>query len=281
MPVLEVGGHAIGHRVEGPESAPLVLFSHCSLGHAGLWKGVMAELCDAWRCVAVDLPGHGASDRGDESIWLQDQAVADNAALAAHYGDGRAHLVGLSIGGAIMTRTAVRRPGVARSLALIEPILMQLIVDARPEMSDGNHAVMKDCYAACAEGRYRDGARAFMEGWGQPGQFDRFPEAAKESVGRAMRWIYEDFPIAHGWVEGQITREEIAAIAVPTLLMQGELTQPSAKAVNEEVMKLLPRSGFAEIAGGGHLSPVEKPKEVAAVLRRFLEEAEAGAAVSG
>ena len=281
MPVVEVDGHKIGCRVEGPSDAPLVIFAHCSLGHAGLWKGVMSELSDAWLCVAADLPGHGGSDRGDETIWLQDQAGADVAALAAHYGDGRAHLVGLSIGGAVVTRAVVRRPGLARSLAVIEPILMQLTHDDQSVEAAQDDADMEPCRAACRDGRYSDGARAFMETWGQPGQFDRFPEDTQAAIGRAMRWIYEDFPLAHGWAEGQITGADIAAaVTIPAIIMQGELTRPSAKEVNEALRLLLPNAGFAEIAGGGHLSPVEKPKEVAAVLRRFLEDAEAGAQVS-
>ena len=138
MPVFEADGHCIGYHEAGPPDAPLVLFAHCSLGHGGLWKGVMSELADKWRCVATDLPGHGRSDRGDESISLQDQAGADIATLADAFADGRAHLVGLSIGGAVMARAAVRRPGLAKSLALLEPILMHLLSDDHAARAEEN-----------------------------------------------------------------------------------------------------------------------------------------------
>ncbi|MEL6794303.1 MAG: alpha/beta fold hydrolase, partial [Pseudomonadota bacterium] len=127
MPIFEVGDHRIGYHEAGPQDAPLVVFAHCSLGHGGLWKGVMAALADEWRCIAVDMPGHGQSNRGDTSISLQDQAARDVASVAERFADGRAHLVGLSLGGAIMARAAIRIPGLARSLALLEPILMHLL----------------------------------------------------------------------------------------------------------------------------------------------------------
>lgn len=273
MAVHLENGHAIGYREAGAHGAPLVLFAHCSLGHSGLWKGVLAELEHDFHCIAADLPGHGQSDRGDETISLQDQAAHDLGALAAHFGDGTAHIVGLSIGGAIAGRAAVRLPGLARSLTMIEPIYMQLLTDRDPAEAEENHRVMAPCYAACKAGRYREGAKAFMEGWGQPGQFDKFPEAAKEAVATAMKWIAKDFPLAHAWVDGQISRADLAGVRVPTLLMQGETTQASAKAVVAEVRALIPHAGFAEIAGRGHLSPVEDPEAVAAALRPFLKAA--------
>ena len=275
MPVLEGAGHRIGYHQAGPEDAPLVIFAHCSLGHGGLWKGVMKALADEWRCIATDLPGHGQSDRGDESIWLQDQAVNDVEAVASHFADGSAHLVGLSIGGAIMGRAAAKKPGLARSLAMLEPIYMQLLEKDRPDMAEANQRSMAGCMEACGEGRWRDGAKAFMESWGQPGQFEKFPEQAKAAVGEAMKWIYRDFPMAHSEVDGQVSREDLAAIPAPVILMQGERTHDSAKAVVTEVAKTIRQSSVVELAGAGHLSPVDDPMQVAEHLREFLREAQA------
>ncbi|MEO0362684.1 MAG: alpha/beta fold hydrolase, partial [Pseudomonadota bacterium] len=176
MPIVETGGRRIGYAETG--QGPLVLFAHCSLGQAGLWKGVMAALAPRWRCVALDLPGHGRTDRGDEELSLQDEALADLAHFARLMGNGRAHLVGLSLGGAIVGRAAARRPAMARSVTMIEPIMMHLLKDSPQDMTAENDAIMGPVVAACREGRYEDGARAFMDGWGQPGQFERFPPEA-------------------------------------------------------------------------------------------------------
>ncbi|MEM7524154.1 MAG: alpha/beta hydrolase, partial [Pseudomonadota bacterium] len=270
------GGHAVGYAEAG--EGPLVIFAHCSLGHSGLWKGVMSALAPEWRCVALDLPGHGKSDRGDQSISLQDQASDDVAAAAARFGDGAAHVVGLSLGGAVMARTAARRPNVARSATLIEPIMMQLLSDdpsyTRPEGDD----VMRPVVLACRDERYEDAAAAFMDGWGQAGQFAKMPADAQASIGRAMRWVYEDFGMAHDWIPGQVSREEIAAIACPVRLMQGETTRPSAKSVVKSVAALIPGAEAREIANAGHLSPVTHPRQVAEEIAAFLAQTEAAQA---
>ena len=84
-----------------------------------------------------------------------------------------------------------------------------------------------------------------------------------------------------GWPEGQIGREALAAIAAPVMLMQGERTQGSAKAILDELQGLLPAARREEIAGAGHLSPVDDPEAVAARLAAFFAAAEAGAAGKG
>lgn len=278
MPVLEDGDHRIGYADTGPVAEPgaatPVLFAHCSLGHSGLWKAVTRALAPRWRCIAFDLPGHGASDRGDRAISLQDQAVRDAALLAERFGGGRAHLVGLSLGGAIMGRAAARRSGLALSVVMIEPIMMHLLKDSPQDMTADNDGIMGPVIAACRTGRYADGARAFMEGWGQPGQFDAMSGQAQAAVAAAMRWVFEDFGMAHSWVDGQLTRAEIAAIAAPVRLMQGETTQPSAKAVVDAVAGLIDGAAVTEIAGAGHLSPVERPDVVAQEIAAFLTEVE-------
>ena len=88
MPQFEDQGLKIGYLEMGPEDAPLALFAHCSLAFSGLWKGVMSRLSDRWRCVALDMPGHGASDRGDRDLSLQMQAVRYVEAAAARWGGG-------------------------------------------------------------------------------------------------------------------------------------------------------------------------------------------------
>ncbi len=278
---IEVGGHAVGLLEAGPADAPRALFAHCSLAFAGLWKGVMKRLAGRWRCISVDMPAHGASARGDEALSLQLQAVRYVIGAAEEAGGGPAHLVGLSLGGAVMGRVAAARPDLARSLTLIEPVYFHLLTEAGRGEDEENARAMAPVYRACAEGRYHDGARAFMEAWGQPGQFDRMPEPAREAVAFALSHLSKDFEMVSGWPDGQIGREALAAIAAPVMLMQGERTQGSAKAILDELQGLLPSARREEIAGAGHLSPVDDPEAVAARLAAFFEAAEAGAAGKG
>ncbi len=75
---------------------------------------------------AVDLPGFGFSPPppdGDYSISGYARTVAR---LIERRGRGRVHLFGNSLGGAVCTRVAARRPDLVRTLTLISPALPDL-----------------------------------------------------------------------------------------------------------------------------------------------------------
>ncbi|MGB0410449.1 MAG: alpha/beta fold hydrolase [Pikeienuella sp.] len=274
MSEVKIGGHTVRYIEEG--SGPLALFAHCSLAHSGLWRPVMEALSDRWHCVAIDMPAHGGSDRGSEDISLQFQAAAYVEGVAETFGGGPAHLVGLSLGGAVVGRVADRSPHLARSLTMLEPIFFHVIADRDPQAIAENNKVMNPVVKACLDGRFHDGARLFMEGWGQPGQFERLPERARDSIARSLSYLYPDFELVGTWPKGQITRDGFGSMTMPTLLLEGARTRDAAKRVQRELATLIPNAVREDIADAGHLSPVDQPQAVAARLRRFWESIEAG-----
>lgn len=92
------------------------LFVH-GLGTSGaLWRQVIEDLSDTSRCIAVDLPAHGASPaRRDMSVPALAEALAD---LCDTLGLGQVDLVGNDTGGAIAQIFAARHPGQIRTLTL-------------------------------------------------------------------------------------------------------------------------------------------------------------------
>jgi pimeloyl-ACP methyl ester carboxylesterase len=97
-------------------AGPAALFVH-GVGTSGaLWRQVIEDLSDTSRCVAADLPAHGASPaRQDMSVTALADALAD---LCDSLGLGQADVVGNDTGGAIAQVFAARHPGKLRSLTL-------------------------------------------------------------------------------------------------------------------------------------------------------------------
>jgi pimeloyl-ACP methyl ester carboxylesterase len=97
---------------------PAALFVH-GLGKSGvLWRQVIAELSGTSRCIAADLPAHGASPaRRDMSVAALAEALAD---LCDSLGLGQVDLVGNDTGGAVAQILAARHPGKIRSLTLTD-----------------------------------------------------------------------------------------------------------------------------------------------------------------
>jgi pimeloyl-ACP methyl ester carboxylesterase len=95
---------------------PAALFVH-GVGTSGaLWRRVIEDLSDTSRCIAADLPAHGASPaRQDMSVTALADALAD---LCDSLGVGQADVVGNDTGGAVAQIFAARHPGKLRSLTL-------------------------------------------------------------------------------------------------------------------------------------------------------------------
>lgn len=106
-------------RAGAGEGEPVVLV-HGYAGDLNGWAFNIPALAQAGPVVAIDLPGHGGSakDVGDGSLATLAGAV--RGALS-ELGIGRAHLVGHSLGGAVVARAAIDDPSLAASVTLIAP----------------------------------------------------------------------------------------------------------------------------------------------------------------
>lgn len=95
---------------------PAALFVHGLATSSALWRRVVGDLSDTSRCIAADLPAHGASPaRHDMSVAALADALAD---LCDSLGLGQVDLVGNDTGGAIAQVFSARYPGKVRSLTL-------------------------------------------------------------------------------------------------------------------------------------------------------------------
>ncbi|NYI04832.1 alpha/beta fold hydrolase [Allostreptomyces psammosilenae] len=112
-------GPRIAYRVVGPEQAPPVVLLH-AMGESSLdWIRVARALADRRRVHAVDLRGHGDSDRpGRYSFELMREDVVG---LLAALGLRRPMLVGHSLGGLVAALVAQHSPGAVGSLVMEEP----------------------------------------------------------------------------------------------------------------------------------------------------------------
>ena len=276
MPVAEIGGRRVGYLDKG--KGDLIVFAHCSLGYCGFWKGVINHLSENWRCISFDLPGHAQSERGDPDISLQHQAIEYALGFAEMAGADRFHAVGLSLGGAIMTRLAHHHQPRVRSLSIFEPILFHFLHNWAPEEIEHDRKIMGPVREAAQDGRPHEAARAFMEGWGQPGHWDKMQKAGQDAIATALTHVARDFPWGSQWPEGQITEEDLTRILVPVLVGHGETTHNSAKVTNQGIAKLFPNAETCVVEGAGHLSAVDDPEQVAGLIRAFIEKGEAAGA---
>ena len=100
----------------GTPGAPSIVFLH-GVGASGwMWGKQTAALAD-FHCLNVDLPGHGKSN---QEPWVSLAATADQIAalIQARATHGRAHVVGLSLGGYIALVLLERRAEVVERVVI-------------------------------------------------------------------------------------------------------------------------------------------------------------------
>ena len=109
--------------VSGPEEGIPVVFIHGNFSSATYYEETMLAMPDAYFCVAPDLRGYGDTEdlvidgsRG-VSDWVEDLKV-----LSDTFGDRPAHLVGWSMGAAVLMQMALEYPDLVASMTFISPV---------------------------------------------------------------------------------------------------------------------------------------------------------------
>ncbi len=108
---FEVEGVKI-HYISAGEGQPVVLVHGLFSSAEMNWRlpGIFGELAKNFHVIAIDLPGHGLSDKPNSKAAYGQQLVEDVVALLDHLKIERAHLVGYSMGGMVSMKLATKHP---------------------------------------------------------------------------------------------------------------------------------------------------------------------------
>ena len=84
------------------------------------WRrpGVLGDLAKDHRVIALDMPGHGRSDKPEDEAAYGLQLVEDVVLLLDHLNVKKAHVVGYSLGGMVAAKLAAKHPDRVLSVAL-------------------------------------------------------------------------------------------------------------------------------------------------------------------
>jgi pimeloyl-ACP methyl ester carboxylesterase len=116
MAQLTVNGIKLAYEIHG--DGPPLLFIHGLGSCREDWEYQAAEFARAYRVICFDLRGHGASDKpaGPYSIQM---FADDAAALLRELGIGHAHVVGISMGGAVAFQLTLDHPQLVQTLTVV------------------------------------------------------------------------------------------------------------------------------------------------------------------
>ena len=256
MEVLSAHGLEIAYERVG-DGPPLVLV-HGAAVDSRMWRPQMAALADAFTVVAWDEPGAGRSSDVPADFTLPDYADC-LAALIAALELGPAHVAGLSWGGSVALELYRRRPELVATLVLADTYagwkgslpaaeVRARVAGLRRMLAGGDRfyptlpGPVRGRSAGPRRGAHgRDGGR----------------RPSRQHADRAAVMAETD------------QRDLLPDVAVPTLLIWGELDARSPLGVAEQLEAAIPDARLVVIAGAGHMSNLERPDAFNAALRAF------------
>jgi pimeloyl-ACP methyl ester carboxylesterase len=265
--ILDLPGGDLEVVEKGPRSASPIVLIHCFTCAINYWNKMIPALSRQHRVVAIDLLGHGGSEKPGSGYSVSNQADLIAQALAK-LGVGDAEVVGHSLGGAVAVTVAQQSP------ALVNRVV---IVDTPPTHEEGDLGLVAKLGFAPVIGEafwrikpdfaVRKGLEvAFAPGFKVPDEF-------VEDVDRMTFSAYDDS--ASGFDD--YTKEEpldqrMAETGKPLMVIMGAEEQ----IINEPAKRLteyratVPGTKTKLIAGAGHSPNVEKPAQTAALVLGFI-----------
>jgi pimeloyl-ACP methyl ester carboxylesterase len=264
--ILHLPGADLQVVERGPRDAPPIVLIHCFSCAINWWDGMMPRLERSHRVIAVDLLGHGGSEKPTSGYTIPHQADLVAQALG-RLGVRGAEVVGHSLGGSVAVGLAERSP------QLVERVV---IVDTPPTHKESSLGLSANAAFAPVIGEalwrvkpdfaVRKGLEvAFAPGFHVPDEF-------VEDVDRMTYSSYHDSPAG----SDDYSREEpldqrMKATGKPLMVIMGAEEQivedPAARLA--EYRRTYPGTRTKLIAGAGHSPNVEKPAETAALVLGF------------
>lgn len=251
-------GVALNVVDSGPKDGPAVVFAHALGSDLTMWDAVVDAMPDHLRLIRMDMRGHGQSPCPDGPYPMGD-LVADAGRALDQLGVKECVFVGLSIGGIIAQGLAAERLDLVRGLVISNTaakIGTPWIWEARIKK------VQKSGIDAVVD--------ANIDRWFSRATKRDHPELLDDARARMRATPHQGYLGCMEAIADTDLYESTARLRLPTLAIAGSEDGSTPADMVRETAGLIPGSRFELIRGTGHMSPVEKPAEYAALLTDFL-----------
>jgi pimeloyl-ACP methyl ester carboxylesterase len=261
---IEIGGHRIAYRERG-SGWPLVLLHGWPLDSREWWRQ-LDGLSDAFRVVAWDAPGAGASSDPPETARLADWA--DWLAEFIEALDlAPAHVAGLSFGGGLALQLFHRHPEIVRSLVLVSAYAGWSGSLAPEEVQRRLDLMLRNTELP-------------PEQWGPALIETLLPEGSSAELADELATMIADVhPAAtrtalQAFAEADLSDMLAEEVDVPTLLLYGEVDVRSSRRVWEPIHEAIAHSRLVVIPSVGHMVDMQAAERCNAEIRAFVREVE-------
>jgi pimeloyl-ACP methyl ester carboxylesterase len=271
MPYAEANGQRLYYEIHG-DGAPLLCVMGLGADLTG-WSLLLPTWSKHYRIVTFDNRDVGRSSYASGAYEIGDMA-RDTVALADALELGDFHLLGMSMGGAIVQEVALALPRRAKTLTLCVSYggvgswgreRARLQVQASLKKSD-EELLDELLLLTFSEMTYE-----------QPGRIEMMRNLILSYAYRQRRDGFIRQLQASALHE---TRDRLPGLNMPVCVIGAEqdLLVPAWK--SRELAALIPGARLQIVAGAAHAINVERPEELATLVLEFLQAADAGGLAS-
>ena len=257
MPLVQINDHPLYFEDSGG-SGPPVLFSHGFLMDHTMFAAQVAALAGEFRCITWDERGFGQTPAtGPFSYW---DSADDALALLTYLGLEQATLAGMSQGGFLSLRAALRAPDRVRALVLIDTQAGLEASEALP-LYEGMNAE----WTANGPAAVQDAIAGLILGPGIDPQpwFDKWAAAPRETFNLPFRCLVDRDDIT----------DRLSEIACPVIIFHGDRDESIPMEKAEVLRTSLPGcEALVVVKGAPHAANMSHPDQVNGPLSDFLRQ---------
>jgi 3-oxoadipate enol-lactonase len=258
MATATVNGITISYTDSGGDG-PAVILSHGYLMDSAMFDPQVAALAPEYRVITWDERGHGGTRATDPfSYW---DSASDVIGLLDHLGIEHAVLGGMSQGGFLTLRAALKAPGRVRALILIDsqaglenPDVAPAYEQMEQTWMDHGPAPVQDVVAAIILGP-PDGPVDYQP-W-----FAKWAAADRDGLRLAFRCLMDRDDIT----------DRLGEISCPALILHG--TADAAIPMERAEVVAAGLAGpvtLVSVEGGSHAANLSHPDQVNVAMLKFL-----------
>jgi pimeloyl-ACP methyl ester carboxylesterase len=263
MPYETINGARLYYEEAGSGPETLV-FSHGLLMSGDMFADQVRAFSDRYRCICFDHRGQARSEvtpGGYDMDSLSDDAAALIRALDA----APCHFAGLSMGGFVGMRLAIRQPELLKSL-----ILMETTADPEPEENRGPYRKLAFIGRWLGFGLVIGKlmnimfSQSFLK---NPAKAEVREQWKRHLLGLNRKGTSR---AAHGVIDRQGVYEQLDRIDLPTLIVVGDEDVATVPAKSERMHAAIRDSRLVVIPRAGHSASIEEPEAVTEAMGAFL-----------
>lgn len=258
-----------------PDGAPIV-FLHGGSLTAHTWDLVCVMLSDRYRCIAVDLRGHGDSEWAADIDYRYETIQADIEGLIKQLSIDSPVVIGMSYGGLVAISLAGEPDASLSGLVLIDsgPVLH---VEAATEIVEfTRHDQEMDSVEDFVDRAMRQNA-------------NRRPELLRRNLLHNLRQLpngrwtwkwdwrrHENYDLVRMRDQQALLWQKVAEINCPTLIVRGGRSRIFLQEDGEALAAAIPNSSFVVVPNAGHNVQGSNARGLLDVLEPFLVDRFAG-----